>query len=577
MRTRKPSVAWMAIAAALLALCTGRFAPSQNLNRIASTAVDPATGAGRLVLLDVDTRQPEFFPLPSGFRPGSLVAMDRYGDVWLNDLDSYDIRKFSGANGAVLALVSPGRRSSFMAPDSSGNLIVATWDTAASPPAGVYLQKYSPSGALLQFLDIRTLFPPGLYLPRQSGSVPSTFLGGIPRFLVTRSGAIWLGVLQAAYHPVLRLNPDWTLHSSYGLYLPYSLVPAEDESVWVLFYHVPQTGIVPGTMMPGLPVNGWAHLSASGALLGLTPDGTAIGAGAPSQGHMGADGRQYQHPGAPSPVTAGVLVRDPSYPPWPGWFNVYFYTGSAYTSGFHLDGNGDLWLTRNTTPFNPAQARNYLQHASTVPPYPVHPGSGAPPVSTFGTNAIVWTGDAFRTSTAWQSFFWTSFLGNPTLHEYAMYTDPDGDLDGDGVSNLVELKNGTNPFVPSAASVHMSVAGGAPGTAMVVSYTIPRDAGLPYLAPFASAVSPATVAPGISIPFSPADPLVALTALGPPAGWFAGTSGLLDAQGRTQATLDIPPVPALSGLQIYSGILTADPSRPPPLKTVSPAYPIVIP
>lgn len=265
-------------------------------------------------------------------------------------------------------------------------------------------------------------------------------------------------------------------------------------------------------------------------------------------------------------------MREPSSTTLVPWFNAILYSGNAYTSGFHLDGNGDIWLIRNTPPGSSAQPRNYLQHASTATPYPsIIPGN------ILGTNNIVWTGDTFLQTQNWTSFFWTSFLGNPTLHEYAMYTDPDGDLDGDGVSNLVELRNGTNPFVPAAASVQMSFAGGAPGTTLAVFYGIPSDAGLPYLAPFAAAAAPTPVAPGIAIPFSPADPLAALTALGPPAGWFSGTSGVLDAQGRALATLHIPPVPALSGLQIYSAILTADPSGPSPLKTVSPAYPIVIP
>ena len=575
MRTRLHAITRTAIAVALVTVCSGPYAVAQNLNRVASTAVDPATGIGRLILVDVDTRQPEFYSLPVGFRPGSLVAMDKYGDIWLNDLDSNDIRKFSGLDGTLLAQVSPGRRSSFMAPDASGNLVVATWDTVASWQAGVYLQMYSPSGALLQFLDIRTLFPPGLFTPRQSTFAPTTFLGGIPRFLITQSGSIWLGVFNAAYHPVIRLNPNWTLHSSYGLYFPYSLVPTDDEGVWVLYANGQQTFVVPGTIMPGVPVNGWAHLSASGAILGSTPDGQAVGAGAPSQGLMDAVGRQYQHPLAGSPIAGGVAIREHLTATPTPWFHTSVPTGGAYTSGFHLDGNGDLWLMRHTAPCNPAQVRTYLQHASTKPPYPT-PYAGTPP-NTLTANGIIWTGDSFRLSFVCSSFFWTSFIGNPTLHEYALWTDPYGDLDGDGIVNRVELRGGTNPFVPAAASVSMSTAGGAPGTTLAVSYRIPSDAGLPYLAPFALTFNPTQVANGIVIPFRPTDPFVALTALGPTAAWFSGTFGLLDAQGRALVSLDIPPLPALSGLQIYTGIFTADPSQPSPLKTVSPAYPFVIP
>jgi hypothetical protein len=40
--------------------------------------------------------------------------------------------------------------------------------------------------------------------------------------------------------------------------------------------------------------------------------------------------------------------------------------------------------------------------------------------------------------------------------------------------------------------------------------------------------------------------------------------------------LQIPVIPGLSGVQIYSAIATFDPARLSPLKTLSPAYPITV-
>lgn len=72
------------------------------------------------------------------------------------------------------------------------------------------------------------------------------------------------------------------------------------------------------------------------------------------------------------------------------------------------------------------------------------------------------------------------------------------------------------------------------------------------------------------------DPLLSLT-LGSPQPWFGNTLGLLDGQGSTVVTLQIPNLPVLSGLQFYAGIATADPAGAALLKTVSPAYSITIP
>jgi hypothetical protein len=191
-------------------------------------------------------------------------------------------------------------------------------------------------------------------------------------------------------------------------------------------------------------------------------------------------------------------------------------------------------------------------------------------------NNIVWIGDTFLSiPPLYQSFYWSSGWGNSTLYEYAMYTDPEADLDGDGLANRLELLNFTNPFVPSGNGVQVATTGGTAGTTLRVSYTISTDGGLAYAAPFATAATPSPVAVGITLPFSLQDPLVMAT-LGPQQAWFGNVTGTLNSFGATEVTLQIPVIPGLAGIQIYAAIATFDPTRPSPIKTRSPAYPITV-
>jgi hypothetical protein len=170
--------------------------------------------------------------------------------------------------------------------------------------------------------------------------------------------------------------------------------------------------------------------------------------------------------------------------------------------------------------------------------------------------------------------YWSSYWGHATLFEYAHYTDPYSDLDGDGVPNNVELANFANPFVPygysTAASA--SASGGAPGTTLTVQYSVVNDSDLAYAAPFCLA-APQTLALGGGhfLPISLTDPLV-LHCLTPGAPGVTGTLGVLSPQGTATATINIPPIPTLSGMKLMSCIVTLDPNLPGPLKTVSPAF-----
>jgi hypothetical protein len=175
--------------------------------------------------------------------------------------------------------------------------------------------------------------------------------------------------------------------------------------------------------------------------------------------------------------------------------------------------------------------------------------------------------------------YWSSYWGHATLFEYAHYTDPYSDLDGDGVPNNVELANFSNPFVPFGYSTApiATASGGAPGTPFTVQYSIPNDKGLSYAAPFCLA-APQTLALGGGhfLPIPITDPLV-LHCLTPGAPGVTGTLGVTSAQGTATATIDIPPLPMLSGLKFTSCIATRDPNLPLILKTISRPFTFTIP
>jgi hypothetical protein len=175
--------------------------------------------------------------------------------------------------------------------------------------------------------------------------------------------------------------------------------------------------------------------------------------------------------------------------------------------------------------------------------------------------------------------YWSSYWGNATLFEYAHYTDPYSDLDGDGVPNNVELANFANPLLANgfSSAATATSSGGAPGTPFTVQYSIPDDKGLAYAAPFCLA-APQTLplGGGHFLPIPLTDPLV-LHCLTPGAPSVTGTLGVTSAQGTATATIDIPAIPMLSGLKFTSCIATRDPNLPLILKTISRPFTFTIP
>jgi hypothetical protein len=246
------------------------------LNRIVSTGYDTSDGIGKVIFTDTDSGQVAKYDLPPGFFPGFLVAMDNRGDVWVDDYNSFTLRKLSAVDGSVLTTINPLRRANYMVTDRGGALVIASRNTLVGSQASVYIDRYKSDGTYIDGVDIKTLFPPGVFVPIASpGQVVFSPFAQITRILVTRSGALWLGVSNSAYNPVIRLTPDLNLEASYGLYGPWALLPDDSEGVWVLQNSGGIASQYPlnGPIMSGAPFYGWVHLAAIGQVLTqIAPD-----------------------------------------------------------------------------------------------------------------------------------------------------------------------------------------------------------------------------------------------------------------------------------------------------------------
>lgn len=559
---------------ALLALCVvGASVTGQNLiNRLIATVYDPTTNDANLVFTDADSGQVTGFALPMGYRPGHLVTMDRHGDVWLDDLNAFTLRKFSGVNGQILASIPHFRRATYLVTDAQADLLVGSFDTQASPgnPGHAYVHRYSMSGQLINSVDLVTLMGPSLFVPYYvNQSLNPILTGGIPRMLISRSGSIWVIVPASAWRPLIRLNPGLGLEASFAVYYPMALLPDNTDGIWVA--HMTAMGLHPPSLA-GITAMGWVHLSSQGGIIEQTADPGGIGAGTFNIGAIRYDGRQFQYPNVGSTFTPlHIAVHRPGTGPMP-WYQyadrVVLPGGNRYTIGFHLDGAQRLWVMRNTIEQNGpplVPSTLFWDRMPIEPPY------------TSGYLEIR-QGETFRNNPNFAGFYWTSYWGPASLYEYVFYTDPFGDLDMDGVPNDVELQNFSNALSPYGFSpgVRAWGSGSGPGSLFSVSYAIPTDAGLPYAAPFALGPATVSLGGGFHLPVSPLDPLVVYS-LQPGAQGVSNTLGVLGVGGLTTASFMVPAVPSLSGVSFVTCLVTLDPALPMPVKTVSPAFPFSIP
>lgn len=154
---------------------------------------------------------------------------------------------------------------------------------------------------------------------------------------------------------------------------------------------------------------------------------------------------------------------------------------------------------------------------------------------------------------------------------------PNFGLGNQAQAGLVEVvwPNGQHQYltqVPANQIVQLleptiSSTGPAPvGGSSTVTMSVPGDEGLPYmlLLSFSDQVGIALGNQTLPIDF---DALTAAT-LDPLNPFFVGSIGTVDANGDASATLNVPPIPLLSGLTLYAGGLTSDPANFPQARTV---------
>ncbi|MAG58932.1 MAG: hypothetical protein CMJ83_21810 [Planctomycetes bacterium] len=453
--------------------------------------------------------------------------MGIFGDLWMADPVALVLRRYDTAGRFAMEVAHPGVVHEIV-PTSQGTVILGSIHSAG--PGSVWLHEYHPNGALLRSLDLLALFPPGVQAGPFSGM----------RVLVSSSGAVWVGLKWGGYRPLMRLNPNWTLAQALALNVDH-LLPGQAEGVWVI------GSPVPGQPAPlGLPIVGSAcHVDATGVVV-EAPQGTLLPSGSSAVQGFNAnvairlDGTILFFTPPPEPrlhVHPGGHTTLPFAPPglditWPSL--VQPNPSPSYgMAALYLDGRNRIWVSEADVSQGPTRKR-----WSRLPADPPHR-----PVAHVPLGDMPFSSGPAR--------------GHPTLHTYAMYTDPTGDLDGDGTPNRTELINGTNPFVASGPALGLTITYPSPTTGgwLTMDYTLPSEAGMPYFAPFAFTAT-RNVAAGTWVPIDlSVDPFVPY-ALTPPA-WLLGTLGTVDGAGDLQVRLLVPPsVPA--GTTIFSALATAD-------------------
>jgi ASPIC and UnbV/FG-GAP-like repeat len=161
-------------------------------------------------------------------------------------------------------------------------------------------------------------------------------------------------------------------------------------------------------------------------------------------------------------------------------------------------------------------------------------------------------------------------------------------MGGQSAAQRVELRwpSGTVHYLSNVAANQIlnvvepsfQIAGSlAPGTANSVTLTLPDDAFIPYACGLTTNVySQFDLGDGRAILTDVNDPLLALTTI-PGNSGFVNSVGFFDATGTASMTLNIPPVPALSGFSCWMIGVTWHPSFVSNIKSIVGPQRIVIP
>ena len=151
-------------------------------------------------------------------------------------------------------------------------------------------------------------------------------------------------------------------------------------------------------------------------------------------------------------------------------------------------------------------------------------------------------------------------LGSAASVDLATITWPSGQRQY--LTNVAcnQIVNVTEPTI--------SCAGPAPvGGSTTVTVSIPGDAGLLYVMPLSLSMHVGTLLPDGQLFPLDHDAVLDLT-MDPFNAVFVGSVGVLDASGTATATLNVPPLPVLSGIALYSSALTIDAPTFPLVRTI---------
>jgi len=151
-----------------------------------------------------------------------------------------------------------------------------------------------------------------------------------------------------------------------------------------------------------------------------------------------------------------------------------------------------------------------------------------------------------------------SFRSDPSMHRAWNTTDPDP------YAATVATKGTTSYGLKTRFtydSITLVLSGSPqPGGTVDLDMSSPGDAGKPFQ--LASSLGTGPIQLGSrQIGLTP-DDLMVITTGGLLPGIFINFSGLLNAQGKAKAQIQIPNLPALKGVRIYNAFVTIDPAAP---------------
>jgi hypothetical protein len=155
-------------------------------------------------------------------------------------------------------------------------------------------------------------------------------------------------------------------------------------------------------------------------------------------------------------------------------------------------------------------------------------------------------------------------------------------IDRFGTQTNIVVTNGTGAYwaivnsIVSRVEVYVastSLVGsgaGTPGSTIVFALKAPTDSGLPYQMGSSFGNGPIPIDTR-TLELSP-DDLLVLSTSGLAPSVFEAYAGTLDAQGQATAKLNIPNLPVLKGIRIYTAFVTLKAAAPSGIASISPAF-----